>query len=171
MDSISIFDILFCLSNNIRFFVKHFEKESVIQEMKKVISISLTFLMLTAMLHLSVATHFCGGKIAASKISLTGKLATCGMNDNEKNLPPSGSHYTSYCCENVLATYGINNIYFPSFSSFHESSQMHYQVLSVSNNHNIQSLKSVNSIYTSVSPPDILFSSSVDLSDICIFRI
>jgi hypothetical protein len=139
--------------------------------MKKVVSISLTFLMLTAMLHLSVATHFCAGKIAASKISLTGKLATCGMNDDEKNLPPSGSHYTTYCCENVLATYGINSIYFPSFSSFHESYQVHYQVLSIPKNYNIQSLKSVNSIYTSVSPPDVSLSSNVDLSYICIFRI
>jgi hypothetical protein len=162
---------IFYLLKNLHSFVKQIGREFVIQKMKKVISISLTFLMLTAMLHLSVATHYCGGKIAASKISLTGKLATCGMNDDEKNIPLTGSHYTSYCCENVLATYGINSIYFPSFSSFHESYQMHYKALSVPNNYNIQSLKSVNSIYTSVSPPDVSLSSSVDLSNICIFRI
>jgi hypothetical protein len=139
--------------------------------MKKVISISLTFLMLTAMLHLSVATHYCGGKIATSKISLTGKLATCGMNYDEKNIPQTGSYYTTHCCDNVMASYGINSIYFPSFSSFPESYQVHYQNLSVPCGYNFQSLKSVNSIYTSVSPPDESLSCSVDLSDICIFRI
>jgi hypothetical protein len=88
--------------------------------MKKVISISLTFLVLTAMLHLSVATHYCGGKIAASKISLSGKLASCGMEDDEKDLPQTDSHFASHCCDNVLVFYGINSIYFPSFSSVPE---------------------------------------------------
>jgi hypothetical protein len=139
--------------------------------MKKAISISLTFLMLTAMLHLSVATHYCGGKIAASKISVTGKLATCGMNDVEKNIPQTGLHYTTHCCDNVMASYGIYSIYFPTFSSFPESFHVNYQVLSTPCGFNFQSLISVNPIYTSVSPPDELLSSNVDLSDICIFRI
>jgi hypothetical protein len=139
--------------------------------MKKVISISLTFLMLTAMLHLSVATHYCGGKIAASKISLTGKLATCGMNDDEKNLPQTSSHYTTHCCDNVMASYGINSIYFPSFSSFPESYQLHFQVFNPLIGFNLHSFASLETIYTSVSPPDISVSNNVDLSDICVFRI
>ena len=93
----SIICTLFCQLNNIRFFVKHFEKESVIQEMKKFISISLTFLLLAALFHFSIATHYCGGTIAATKISLSGKLASCGMENDVENSPQSGTYFLSHC--------------------------------------------------------------------------
>lgn len=153
------------------FFVKHFEKESVKQMMKKVISISLIFLVLTAMLHLSVATHYCSGKIAASKISLSGKLASCGMEDNDKDLPLTGAHFASHCCDNVLVFYGINSIYFPSFSfvpeSYHHNSQAYNSPVGLIHN----SLAFIKSICTNESPPDPPVSNNVDLSEICIFRI
>lgn len=139
--------------------------------MKKVISISLTFLVLTAMLHFSVATHYCGGKIAASKVSLSGKLASCGMEDNDNDLPLKDAHFASHCCDNVLVFYGINNIYFPSFSffpeSYHHNSQVYYKPINLINN----SFDFIKSICTNESPPDPSVSNSVDLSDICIFRI
>jgi hypothetical protein len=153
------------------FFVKQCEKESVILMMKKVISVSLTLLMLTAVLHLSVATHYCGGKEAATKISLSGKLASCGMEDDAKDLPLTGSRIASHCCDNVLMIYGINGNFFPSFSYVPETYQHHFQVFSEPAGLNLHSLASVKSIYTSVSPPDESVFNSVDLSDICIFRI
>ncbi len=153
------------------FFVKQFGKGSVIKVMKKVISISLTFLILAAMLHFSVATHYCGGTVAATKMSLSGKLASCGMEDNEKGLPQSVSHFASHCCDNVLIFYGINSIYFPSFSSVPESCQHQIQVFNISVGLALPSSASIKSIYTSVSPPDAFLSTSVDLSDICVFRI
>jgi hypothetical protein len=153
------------------FFVKHFEKESVIQVMKKVISISLILLLLTAMLHLSVATHYCSGKIAASKISLSGKLASCGMEDNDKDLPLKVAHFASHCCDNVLVFYGINSTFFPSFSfvpeSYHHNSQVYNSPIGLINN----SLAFIKSICINESPPDPPVSNNVDLSDICIFRI
>jgi hypothetical protein len=139
--------------------------------MKKVISIPLTILVLAAMLHLSVATHFCGGNIAASRISLSGKLASCGMEDNDKDVPVSGSHIASHCCDNVLVYYGINSVYFPSFSFVPESYQHNFQVYNFLSDLTINTLVSIKSIYTSVSPPDGPVSNSVDLSCICVFRI
>ena len=153
------------------FFVKQFEKESVIHVMKKVISISLTLLMLTAMLHLSVATHFCGGKIAASKISFSGRLASCGMEDDKKDLPLTGSNFAAHCCDNVLVCYGINSIFFPSLSFVYESCQQHFQVLGLPAGPTLQSIASIKSNNTNVSPPGASASNSVDLTDICIFRI
>jgi hypothetical protein len=152
-------------------FVKEFEKVSIIQVMKKIISISLTFLILIATLHLSVATHYCGGNIAASRISLSGKFASCGMEDNDKDLPVSGSHFASHCCDNVLVYYGINSIYFPSLSFVPESYQHNFQVYNFLSDLTINTLVSIKSIYTSVSPPDGPVSNSVDLSCICVFRI
>ena len=139
--------------------------------MKKVICIPLTILVLAAMLHLSVATHFCGGNIAASRISLSGKLTSCGMEDNDKDVPVSGSHFASHCCDNVLVYYGINSVYFPSFSFVPETYQHNFQVYNLPSDLTLNTLFSIKSIYTSVSPPDGPVSNSVDLSCICIFRI
>jgi hypothetical protein len=139
--------------------------------MKKIVPILLSLVMLAAVMHFSVATHYCGGKIAETKVSLTGKLASCGMEDDDNDLPLTGTHYTTHCCDNILVFFGINSNYFPSFASVTESYQPLQQTFSIPADLTLLSLTSVNSIYTSVSPPDALVSTSVDLSDICVFRI
>jgi hypothetical protein len=139
--------------------------------MKKGISISLTIFMLAAMLHLSVATHFCSGKIAASKISLSGKLATCGMENKSGDLTSKDIHISSHCCDNLLVYYGITSIYLPSFSFVPESYQNHFQVLTGLIEPDPYYLTINKSIYTNVGPPGVSASSKVDLSTICVFRI
>jgi hypothetical protein len=139
--------------------------------MKKVVSISLAFLMLAAVLHLSVATHYCGGKIAASKISISGKLATCGMESDIIENPLLGTNLRSHCCDNVLIFYGISSNYFPSFSFIPESLQHTFPFLLTSLGLPAQSLAVLIPFYKDVSPPDALMSTNVDLSDICVFRI
>jgi hypothetical protein len=152
-------------------FVKQFEMQSVFTVMKKAISVSLTILMLTAILHLSVATHYCGGRIAASKISFSGNLASCGMEDNEKELPPAGAYLVKHCCENILACYGINSVFFPSFSFVQASYQQHFQVFSVPADLNPNSIAFIKSNSINASPPGASACNSVDLSDICVLRI
>jgi hypothetical protein len=139
--------------------------------MKKVISISLTLLMLIALLHFSVATHYCMGKIAASKISLSGELATCGMENDENELPQTGTYMGSDCCDNVLVYCGINSTYFPSFSFIPESYNNNFQVFRLPASLTICSLASFTAIDTSVNPPGVSASNNVDLSAICVFRI
>jgi hypothetical protein len=167
----SIIGIVFCLSNNIRFFVKHFEKESVLQGMKKFISISLTFLLLTALFHFSIATHYCGGTIAATKISLSGKLASCGMENNEDKTPLSGTYFISHCCDNHLTYCGITNNYHPTFSYIPEVYYDHFKILNIPEGLTLQSAALINPICTNVSPPPESVSNHVDLSDICVYRI
>jgi hypothetical protein len=139
--------------------------------MKRAISILLVFLMLTALLHLSVATHYCGGNIAASKISLSGKLASCGMEEGDKGLPFAGLIFARHCCENALATYGINSIFFPSFSSVPESHSKLFQVFIVPVKQALNSTSPIKSICTNLSPPGAFASSTVDLANICVYRI
>jgi len=140
--------------------------------MKKGISISLVFLMLTAMLHLTVATHFCGEKVAASTVSFSGKLATCGMVEcSEKELPLSGTNFTKHCCNDIVTFCGIDSNYTPSFSFVPESYQYNFQVFSIPTGSPVYSIAVLKSLYTNVSPPGALMSTNVDLSDICIFRI
>lgn len=139
--------------------------------MKRVFSISLSLLMLAAMLHLSVATHYCGGKEVASKVSLTGKLAGCGMEGSKKELPLSGTNFTKHCCDDVVTFCGIDNNYEPLFSFVPESYQCNFQVLALPIGLSVNSNPDLIPLYTNVSPPGALRSTNVDLSDICVFRI
>jgi hypothetical protein len=139
--------------------------------MKRAISISLTLLMLIALLHFSIATHYCMGKIAASKISLSGVLATCGMESDENELPQTGSSFTTHCCDNVIFFCGTNGNYFPSFSFVPESYNSDFQVFSLPANMNFWSIASLKSINTSVNPPGESAVNNVDLTAICVFRI
>ena len=139
--------------------------------MKKGISLLLIILMLAAMFHFTVATHYCGGKVAASTVSLSGKLATCGMECSEKGLPLSGTNVTKHCCNDIVTFCGIDSNYTPSFSFVPESYQYNFQVFSIPTGSPIYSIAVLKSLYTNVSPPGTLMSTNVDLSDICIFRI
>lgn len=139
--------------------------------MKRAISISLTFLMLIALLHLSVASHYCGGSIVSSKVSLSGKLANCGMEGNKQGSPRTGTWLTSHCCDNVLTSFGTSNNYFPSFSFVLASNQPHSQFFTVPATLNIYSFPLLISVNSGVGPPGAPAPNSVDLSALCIFRI
>lgn len=152
-------------------FAKQILKISVIQLVKKVFSISLVILMLTAMLHLTVATHYCGGKVAASRVSFSGKLATCGMECSEKDYPLQMPYLDNHCCDDVITFYIIDSNYSPSFSLVPESYQYNFQVFSIQAGYPVYSIAVLRSLYTNVSPPEALMSTNVDLSNICVFRI
>src|SRR5450759_1840217 len=85
--------------------------------MKKGVSISLVLLLLTAMLHFTIATHFCGGRVAASQVSLSGKLASCVMEFAEKDFPLAGPHFITHCCEDIVAFCGTDSNYTPTYLS------------------------------------------------------
>jgi hypothetical protein len=145
--------------------------DSVILLMKKVISISLTLLMLIALLHFSVATHYCMEKIATSKISLSGELATCGMENDEDELPQTGLNFTTHCCDNVIVFCGISGNYFPSFFQVPETYNDDFQVLGLPSSKTFFPVASFLSINTSVNPPGVSTVNNVDLTSICVFRI
>ena len=69
--------------------------------------------MLTAMLHLSIATHYCGGHLAALKVSINGKLASCNMECLEKASPLTGLQLIPQCSVDVVTFYAIDSNYTP----------------------------------------------------------
>jgi hypothetical protein len=141
--------------------------------MKKAISITLSLLMLAAILHLSVGVHYCGGKFIASRVSFSVKPISCGMEDMERDLPLTGTQLGSLLCENQITSYVIDDNYVPTYSSsqnlISNNLQVHPLPL-ISHLRSIVLFKSSN-LYTSTSPPGILLPTDVELSDICIFRI
>jgi hypothetical protein len=139
--------------------------------MKKGVSIALVILLLAAMFNFSVAVHFCGGKVAASKVSLTGKLASCGMEGSEKRLPLSGTTFTTFCCDDNVTYCGTSNNYTPPFTFLQDPYQNTLQFLSIQTGLPVYPTTLLKSLYADASPPWELMSTDVDLSDICIFRI
>lgn len=126
--------------------------------------------MLVAVLHFSVATHYCGGIEAASKVSLTGKLAECGM-EKSIDVPLSGTNFSRHCCDNYIYFCGIDSNYAPSFSFVPDSYQDNYQILAIPVKLSVNSGIDLIPLYTDTSPSGAFGSTSVDLSDICVFRI
>jgi hypothetical protein len=122
-------------------------------------------------LHISIATHYCGGKEVASIVSLTGKLADCGMEGSEKQLPQQGTSISNHCCDNYVTFCGISSNYSPTYSFIPESYQNNFQVLAIPVELSAKSQININPLYSNVSPPGALMSTCVDLSDICVFRI
>lgn len=138
--------------------------------MKKAISISLSILMLAAILHLSVATHYCRGSVQSSKLSVSGKLADCGMGDEENNFPASDFLFNRHCCDNKLTFLGLTASFIPSFPIIAEKTHDYFQFSYIIDNINIQDHPAF-SICKNESPPGLYFPSSVELTSICIFRI
>jgi len=138
---------------------------------KKGISILFAFVMIATMFHVSVATHYCGGHIAASKVSLTGKLATCGMEGSQKQLPPPGIYFSKHCCEDVVISCSTDNNYIPSFFNIPVIPQFDFQTLGLPSDSKVRLAEGFNLQYSDISPPGAMMSANVDLSDICVFRI
>ena len=127
--------------------------------------------MIVAILHLSVASHFCSGKYVTSKVSITGKLANCGMEGCVKELPLPGRTFLKHCCDDVVTPILIDNNYTPSYPVVQNSFQHNLQILSIPAVYPVHSIAVSSSIYTNASPPWVMMSTNVDLSNICIFRI
>lgn len=139
--------------------------------MKKVISISLVLLVIASVMHISVAAHFCGGELASSNLSLTAKLAECGMESN-KTTPSSETSYNQHCCDNTLTFYAINNNYLPTSQILTAGAQQsNIQLFSIFPQYALPSEIIPRSLNSNISPPGVLLSTHVDLPDICVFRI
>jgi hypothetical protein len=138
---------------------------------KRVLSVSLSLVMLFALLHIAVATHYCGGRIAATSISLSGKLASCGMEDDHSFLPNSGTSISRHCCDNVLKFYGISGNYFPTFYSVPDSYRNLSHVMFLCAELPLSSAGNIKSYIANASPPGVMLPNSVDLSVICLLLI
>jgi hypothetical protein len=121
-------------------------------------------------MHLSIATHFCGGEVAAIKISFSEEKATCGMESANQTCSNHNS-VSSNCCENAVKVYSVDNNYNPSTFLTKGITKNILQVFNVPESISYNSFIASRSLSNSVIPPDIISTSAVSLADICIFRI
>ncbi|HUW93186.1 MAG TPA: hypothetical protein VMV74_08475 [Bacteroidales bacterium] len=139
--------------------------------MKRTASILLVLVILLAGFQAVISTHFCGGVIADTKVSLAGHLATCGMEGNERTCPVSGSNLKSHCCEDQINIAGVVNVFTMPFSGAENNFKDFSNVSSVPiNGFSLLSVSSTTS-FTNFYPPGGYQTSSVSLEQICVFRI
>ena len=127
--------------------------------------------MLAAILHISVAMHYCGGNEVATKVSLSGELASCDMECSGIELPLPGTNFKNHCCDDVLTYCGIESNYEPSSSFVPVSYQYNCQILSLPVRFSANSNSDLIPFYSNLSPPGVLLSANVELTGICVFRI
>jgi hypothetical protein len=137
--------------------------------MKKAITILITVIFLTSLIHFSIGHHYCGGNLAAVKVSLTGEKATCGFEhgDSHRNNQIS---LTSKCCDDHTSFLTGNDNYYPEYFQVDKPLPDH-QVLYFQNILLSESQSFDSNCSNSIFPPGKNIHSRLTQPDICVFRI
>ncbi|MHC1733139.1 MAG: hypothetical protein AB9888_14060 [Bacteroidales bacterium] len=130
-------------------------------------------LVVTAMLHFSVARHFCHGHLVASKVSFSGALATCGMEDNEADCRHGQNEdlIDSHCCEDILTSCFLDNNYTPATKANTGVDNTKLLVPVMPFEKPLRVAFIAGKSWSDISPPGEFLTSSVDLPQIMVFRI
>lgn len=137
--------------------------------MKKLFTIVIAVVILASGLKVSINHHYCGGKLAATKITFSGKLASCGMESVQRDHSKQIS-IGKKCCEDHITYYGINTKYLPEYFKL-SSPQPEKSLNSLPVNELIYTSPYPLYTYLYVLPPGEDLVAGVTLSEICVFRI
>jgi hypothetical protein len=121
-------------------------------------------------MHLTIATHYCQGEIAAIKVSFTGKSASCGMDMTFMGNSSPGTVLTKHCCDNELAVYNID--------SYFSLSEYQHKINTINNawfkdipyKPFLQSEILFSHNNSCISPPGYYMANAVDITAIRVFR-
>jgi hypothetical protein len=142
---------------------------AVIIKMKRLFSILMTMIILASGVQVFIDRHYCGGEFAGSKLSLSGKLASCGM-EASAPLQSDQPSIDNKCCEDQLSYFGISSKYLPEY--FRLSSPDPVKAIStLITNSCLHSSSDICNLRSWVLPPGDPLISEVKLSGLCVYRI
>lgn len=139
--------------------------------MKKTVSILMAALVLMTGLHLSLASHFCGGKLSAVKVSITGAKASCGMEEEADSSFPFGKIIKVHCCDDDMTTLAVDSNYSPSSFQSNDFTQKVITVFAIPLTEVITDFYTSRYFNPNLSPPEFFQTNSVELATICVYRI
>jgi len=139
--------------------------------MKKLFSILFAGMILLSGMHLSIASHICGGELAAVKWSVLDEKAGCGMEMVKPVQSAQKSIEAESCCKDEMSFYTVDTNYNPSTIQTHEPEHHLLQVFYIPLSSGIQFRNTSHTTNTHVQPPGIYLTSAVNLPDICVFLI
>lgn len=158
--------IFYCFSS-----IKHFSAFVRFNiEMKKLFSILFAAIVLVSGMHLSVATHFCGGEISQVKLSFTHENAICGMCGDKESALENGFKNED-CCQNEMSFLVVDNNYNTSTLAISKPVHAVLQVFEVPKTIGILPNHTNSFSNTNVRPLGNYIVGAVSLPDICVFRI
>lgn len=136
--------------------------------MKKVLSLLIVLIVLLSSMHLSFATHRCGGELVDARMTFGQSAHACGMMDESIT---KGISFESPCCENHLSNWTVDKHYLTTsfdLSQLPLFSGLLFTTPTILKDVCFTSLLPLN---TNVKPPGMLPVSSVSLPFIGVFRI
>jgi hypothetical protein len=139
--------------------------------MKKVFSILIALLIILSGVHLTFATHYCGGILAATGINFSGGQVTCGMEKHEEHVFAGETVLSSHCCENVVTVYSVDPNYTPSAIRCDRLCTTQLSIFAIPASAIISNPSFHPVLLTDYGPPGTYQYNAVSLPDICIFRI
>lgn len=139
--------------------------------MKKLFSILFVALILLSGMHLSLATHLCGGELSAVKLSFDHEKASCGMCAVEQAVTTHESLGSESCCKDEMSFLAVDSNYSPSTLQINQPTNQLLQVFNIPKTIGIQFNHTNSTINANVQPPGNYIASAVSLPDICVFRI
>ncbi len=139
--------------------------------MKKLFSIVFAALILLSGMHLSLATHICGGELAAVKWSLVDEKASCGMAIDKQINTTANTITAESCCKDETSFFAVDSNYNPSTIQINEPVNQLLQVFYIPETIGFQFSNTRSSVNATIQPPGKFIASAVSLPDICVFRI
>ena len=139
--------------------------------MKKLFSIVFAALILLSGMHLSLASHYCGGELAAVKWSLDDEKASCGMVVDKQINTTANTITAESCCKDKTSFFAVDSNYNPSSLQINEPIKQLLQVFYIPESIGIQFSNTHSCVNATIQPPGKFIASAVSLPDICVFRI
>jgi len=137
--------------------------------MKKSLAILFAVILFASWMQVSIDHHYCGGQLADTRISLTGKMASCGMEQSGPDCPLN-TFFDQKCCEDKICYYSINTNYYSEYLNLTQTAPGR-DLIPADKDILLSSIPFNPFLIDWVLPPGDYLSSAVTQSGICIFRI
>jgi hypothetical protein len=137
--------------------------------MKGIFAIISSVAILASGMTFSIDRHYCGGELAARRISVSGKLASCGMEKVQNNCSNQPS-LDKKCCDDQVTFYRISSKYLPEYFRLSYTSDFK-DITSVPVCNVLIRGSNLAINWTWEFPPGVKLKSAPALSEICVFRI
>ena len=125
--------------------------------------------MLVSGLHLTLATHICGGEVAAVKWSVAHENASCGMQPLSCDASKS-THLKSNCCQDEIRSFSVDSNYSPSSNQEIKAEKSFVQIFFMPTSFGIDIVSPIRFLSTNFNPPQWISPSEVSLAEICVYR-
>jgi len=137
--------------------------------MKKALTSIFAVILLASGMQATLDRHYCGGSLADIRISFTGKMASCGMEQSEPDRPDYPI-IDKKCCEDQLFFYKISSNYYPEYFKLTQLTSERDNIPTQAYNF-VTDISYYQNLVKWVLPPGDILRSGLTQSEICVFRI